>query len=358
MGKIPCCSVCQMNYDDGARVPMLLQCGHGFCRDCLSQMFAATADDSLSCPRCRHRSRVGNSVDALCKNFAFLSLVHQSEFDCSDDDEEEEEEEEEGRLSRGFRGSRNVCGRGGHATSSSGSIDLGSHSLKMVRQIAEGRRAGMDLWAGVLTGPGECRHRVAVKRVRIMPETDIVWVQSRLEVLRRASMWCRNVCTFHGALRIEDRLCLVMDRYEGSVQSAMQNNEGRLTLEQILRYGADIARGVAELHAAGIVCMNLKPSNLLLDANGRAVVSDYGLLEILKRPDCRKAHSVPEVDSTRMHSCMDCTMLCPNYTAPEAWEPGKKSLNIFWDDALGMSAESDAWSFGCTLVEMCTGSAP
>lgn len=237
MGKIPCCSVCQMNYDDGARAPMLLQCGHGFCRDCLSQMFAAAAEDSLSCPRCRHPSRVGNSVDALRKNFAVLSLVHQSEFDCSDDDDEEEEEEQEGRRpGREFRGSRNACGRGGHATSSSGSIDLGSHSLKMVRQLADGRRAGMDLWAGVLTGPGGCRHRVAVKRVRIMQETDIVWVQGRLEALRRASMWCRNVCTFHGAMRIEDRLCLVMDRYEGSVQSAMQNNEGRLTLEQILRY--------------------------------------------------------------------------------------------------------------------------
>lgn len=123
------------------------------------------------------------------------------------------------------------------------------------------------------------------------------------------------------------------------------------------RYGADIARGVAELHAAGVVCMNLKPSNLLLDANGHAVVSDYGLPAILKKPACRKAQS--ECDSSGIHSCMDCTMLSPHYTAPEAWEPPvKKPLNIFWDDAIGISPESDAWSFGCTLVEMCTGSIP
>lgn len=51
-------------------------------------------------------------------------------------------------------------------------------------------------------------------------------------------------------------------------------------------------------------------------------------------------------------------MLSPNYTAPEAWEPLKKSLHLFWDDAIGISPESDAWSFGCTLVEMCTGSIP
>lgn len=102
--------------------------------------------------------------------------------------------------------------------------------------------------------------------------------------------------------------------------------------------------------------MNLKPSNLLIDASGRAVISDYGLPAIMKKPSCRKAKAVPEDDTSTTHSCMDCTMLNPHYAAPEAWEPLKKTL--FWDDASGISTESDAWSFGCTLVEMCTGSVP
>lgn len=102
--------------------------------------------------------------------------------------------------------------------------------------------------------------------------------------------------------------------------------------------------------------MNIKPSNLLLDPSGHAVVSDYGLAAILKKPACPKARS--ECDSAKIHSCMDCTMLSPHYAAPEAWEPVKKSLHLFWDDAIGISAESDAWSFGCALVEMCTGCIP
>lgn len=215
----------------------------------------------------------------------------------------------------------------------------------------------MEMWAALISGAaGRCRHPVAVKKVVVTEETSVDWVVGQLENLRRASMWCRNVCTFHGFTRMESSLCLVMDRCYGSVQSEMQRNEGRLTLEQILRYGADIARGVAELHAAGVVCMNLKPSNLLLDSSGRAVVSDYGHASILKKSSCRKSRS--ESDPTRLHSCMECTMLSPHYAAPEAWEPVKKSLNLFWDDAIGISAESDAWSFGCTLVEMCTGSTP
>ncbi|CAA0831427.1 E3 ubiquitin-protein ligase KEG [Striga hermonthica] len=383
--RVPCCSVCQNKYNEDERCPLLLQCGHGFCRECLTKMFSASPDSSLSCPRCRQVSTVGNSVSALKKNYAVLSLIQEGA------DEEEDDEEEDGEGSEvdpgdGIFGAVNsdCCGNSNNNHNSSNNnvnsasngcfsnngsrrvedgfrgrrIDLGLHKeVKMVRRIGDGSspRPGVEMWAAVVSGRG-CKHKMAVKKVVVRDEIDVVWMQGQLEELRRKSMWCRNVCTFHGATRLEGNLCLVMDRCHGSVQTAMQRNGGRLTLEQILRYGADIALGVAELHAAGVVCMNIKPSNMLLDENGHAVVSDYGLSAILKKPDCRKASK--ECESSKIHSCMDCTMLIPNYTAPEAWEPVKKSLHLFWDDAIGISTESDAWSFGCTLVEMCTGSKP
>ncbi|XP_038995389.1 E3 ubiquitin-protein ligase KEG-like [Hibiscus syriacus] len=387
--KVPCCSVCQTRYNEEERVPLLLQCGHGFCKECLSRMFSTSSDTSLPCPRCRHVSIVGNSVLALKKNYGILSLLNsypssggsnsRNDFDCDyTDDEEREDDDENGDFFRDF-----ACGRinrGIHASSSGAAaaagcgpvIELTAHpEVKLIRKIegkgeGKGGRAGVETWAAVISGVyggggggrgRRCKHKVAVKKVGAMEGMDGEWVQGQLESLRRASMWCRNVCTFHGVIKFEESsLGIVMDRGHGSIQSAMFNNEGRLTLEQVLRYGADIARGVAELHAAGVVCMNIKPSNLLLDVNGHAVVSDYGLAAILKKPACRKART--ECDSSKIHSCMDCTMLSPHYTAPEAWEPVKKSLNLFWDDAIGISAESDAWSFGCTLVEMCTGSIP
>ncbi|KAK7271492.1 hypothetical protein RJT34_27441 [Clitoria ternatea] len=373
--KIPCCSVCQTRYNEEERVPLLLQCGHGFCKECLSRMFSASPDASLACPKCRHVSTVGNSVQALRKNYAVLALIHSAaanvasgggggaNFDCDYTDEEEEDGDGDGEDEEDDE-KRRRNSRGSQASSSGGCepvIEVGTHQdLKLVRRIGEGRRAGVEMWMAVIGGGDgggrRCRHHVAVKKVVVAEGMDLDWVQGKLEDLRRASMWCRNVCTFHGTMRLDESLCLVMDRCYGSVQSEMQRNEGRLTLEQVLRYGADIARGVVELHAAGVVCMNLKPSNLLLDANGHAVVSDYGLATILKKPSCWKAR--PECDSSKIHSCMECIMLSPHYTAPEAWEPVKKSLNLFWDDGIGISSESDAWSFGCTLVEMCTGSIP
>ncbi|KAK1318887.1 E3 ubiquitin-protein ligase KEG [Acorus calamus] len=353
--KGPCCTVCHMKHDEGERTPHLLHCGHGFCRDCLSRMLASSPNpSSIACPRCRHPSPVGNSVHSLPKNYPLLSLLsllsHSSPSSSDDDDDDDRggggEGEENGYLHH------ETCGGGP-------TIDLGTHQdLRMVRRFGEGRTAVRETWAGVLSGSRGCRHRVAVKRVASSATEglDLEWVKGQLDRLQRASMWCSNVCSFHGAMTVEENLCLVMDQYCGSVEGEMKKNNGRLTLEQILRYGADIARGVAELHAAGVFCMNIKPSNLLLDTSGRAVVSDYGLPEILKKTSCRKARVVPDDDTSKTHSCMDCTMLSPHYTAPEAWEPLKKSL--FWEDTIGISKESDAWSFGCTLVEMCTGSIP
>ena len=67
---------------------------------------------------------------------------------------------------------------------------------------------------------------------------------------------------------------------------------------------------------------------------------------------------MPEADPLKTHWCIDCLSLSPYYSAPEAWEPLKKSLHLFRDGNIGISAKSDSWSFGCALVEMCTGFTP
>ncbi|CAD6248134.1 unnamed protein product [Miscanthus lutarioriparius] len=126
------------------------------------------------------------------------------------------------------------------------SFDLASHSdLKLARRIRSGLLGptGQEVWAGTLSHGGggggvkRCKHRVAVKRVPLAARDRLEVVQEEVKWLRRASTLCRNVCTFHGAVRVGDHLCFVMDRYVGSVQAEMLQNGGRLTLEQILRSG-------------------------------------------------------------------------------------------------------------------------
>ena len=218
-------------------------------------MFSASPDTTLPCPRCRHVSLVGNSVQALRKNYAVLALIHSSSaaaatssaaasnFDCDYTDDDDEDADGDGDEDGDAESlSRRRCSRASAASSSGGGcgpvIEVGAHQdLRLVRRIGEGRRAGVEMWAALISGAaGRCRHPVAVKKVVVTEETSVDWVVGQLENLRRASMWCRNVCTFHGFTRMESSLCLVMDRCYGSVQSEMQRNEGRLTLEQILRF--------------------------------------------------------------------------------------------------------------------------
>ncbi|MED6205277.1 hypothetical protein PIB30_016260 [Stylosanthes scabra] len=353
--KVPLCSICQTRYNEDDRVPLLLQCGHCFCKHCLSRMFSASPDTTLTCPRCRHVSPVGNSVQALSKNYSVLPLLDSTssnteDFNYStDEDSEIEDDEDRSKLLRRQRRGSEECGP---------VIEVGAHpEMRLVKRIGGGGEGGggVETWRAVIGGGGwRCRHSVVVKEVA----EEGAEMMELVERVRRGSMWCRNVCKVYGVKKWEGRLWIVMERcYGGSIQSAMNRNGGRLTLEQVLRYGADIARGVSELHVVGIACMNIKPSNLLLDSNGSAVVSDYGISTILKKPFCWKAQ--PNCDSSNIHLCMKCTVLNPHYAAPEAWgQPAKKSLNLLWDEDIGISAASDSWSFGCTLVEMCTGFLP
>jgi serine/threonine protein kinase len=49
----------------------------------------------------------------------------------------------------------------------------------------------------------------------------------------------------------------------------------------LLRIAENIAEGLAELHAGKVVCDDLKPSNVLLDENKRAYLTDFGVTRVL-----------------------------------------------------------------------------
>lgn len=102
------------------------------------------------------------------------------------------------------------------------------------------------------------------------------------------------------------------------------------------RYGIELARGILELHSRGILVLNLKPSNVLLDENSKAILGDYGIPRLL--------HGSP-----RASSDVSLRFGTPNYMAPEQWQPEIRGP---------ISFETDSWGFGCTVVEMLTGVRP
>ena len=96
---------------------------------------------------------------------------------------------------------------------------------------------------------------------------------------------------------------------------------------------ATLARAVHYAHQRGILHRDLKPANILLDAEGRAQVSDFGLAKLLEN----------KADVTVSGAVMGT----PAYMAPEQCA-GQHDID----------ARADIYALGATLFETLTGRPP
>lgn len=131
-----------------------------------------------------------------------------------------------------------------------------------------------------------------------------------------------NVCTLHDV----GPNYLVMELVDGETMAA-RLKRGKLSLEQTLRFGAQIAEALAVAHAKGIVHRDLKPANIMVTKSGIKVL-DFGLA----RSSASSSLTEPgQVIGT------------PAYMAPERAE-GKEA-----------DERADIYALGLILAEMATG---
>ena len=115
--------------------------------------------------------------------------------------------------------------------------------------------------------------------------------------------------------------------------------------QEALRIARDIAEGLREAHGAGVLHLDLKPSNIILASDGRLRVLDFGLARLAGSADA----AAPEPgDGQEPRDAGQAVRVrgSPAYMSPEQWQ------------AREPSAAADIWALGVILFELLTGARP
>ena len=70
---------------------------------------------------------------------------------------------------------------------------------------------------------------------------------------------------------------IVFEYVEGETLKQRIAGVGRCRVDEAIAYAIEIARGLSAAHARSIVHRDVKPQNVLIDAEGRAKVTDFGI---------------------------------------------------------------------------------
>ena len=124
---------------------------------------------------------------------------------------------------------------------------------------------------------------------------------------------------------------IVFEYVEGETLKQRIDRLGRLPLDEAAAYGIEIGRGLQAAHQAAMVHRDVKPQNVLIDSEGRAKVTDFGIALSLESDGLTKTGRV---------------LGTTDYVSPE--------------QAMGreVDARSDIYSLGILLWEMLIGDVP
>jgi serine/threonine protein kinase len=179
----------------------------------------------------------------------------------------------------------------------------------------------------------ETLHRVvAVKQVGLLPGESVTdSARAFREARSSAGLSHRNVVTVFDVVEEAGRIWLVMEHVAGRSLSEMIKQDGPLEPALVADIGAQVAAGLAALHAAGTMHRDVKPGNVLVRDDGVAKISDFGIARTSGDPTLTQTGLVTGT---------------PTYFSP----------------ALARGAEpepaDDVWALGATLYAAVEGNPP
>jgi eukaryotic-like serine/threonine-protein kinase len=122
---------------------------------------------------------------------------------------------------------------------------------------------------------------VAVKLLRpeVAKDADLA-ARFRREALATTVLRHPNIVACLDTGTDGDQPFIVMDLVDGEDLAARLRRSGRLAPWQAARIGLDVARALGVAHVRGIVHRDVKPGNILIATDGRALVTDFGIARL------------------------------------------------------------------------------
>ncbi|WP_055493227.1 serine/threonine-protein kinase [Streptomyces sp. TP-A0356] len=183
----------------------------------------------------------------------------------------------------------------------------------------------------------EVLHRaVAIKELTAalyVTDSDRAVLLARTHAEARAAARINHsaVVTVHDVLEHDNRPWIVMELVEGGSLADAVKERGRVEAAEAARIGLWVLRALRAAHSAGVLHRDVKPGNVLLAADGRVLITDFGIAQVEGDTTItRTGEIVGSVD----------------YLAPErvrGHDPGPAS---------------DLWALGATLYTAVEGKSP
>lgn len=136
----------------------------------------------------------------------------------------------------------------------------------------------------------------------------------------------RNVCRVYDIAEADGHLFLSMEFIKGEELSSLLRRIGRLPEDKATQIARQICAGLAAAHDSDVLHRDLKPANVMIDDNGNARITDFGLAGL-----------------TREFGANEAVAGTPAYMSPEQLA-GKE-----------LAVSSDIYSLGLVLYEVFTG---
>src|SRR5438876_6035558 len=203
-------------------------------------------------------------------------------------------------------------------------VTLGEHDIQGILG-----RGGMGLV--YLAHDISLNKKVAIK---VLPPS-LLQGEAAVERFRRearsaASCRHRHITSLFDLKETTKVVFFVMEYVEGRTLDAILHDEGRLAVDAAEAIIYNTAGALTYAHRREVVHRDLKPANIIVDVEGMAMVTDFG---------------VAKVSTVQGLTTTGSTVGSPKYMSPEQWS-GK---------ATGLS---DQYALGCVAYELLAGRTP